>query len=122
MLPGGWLQIEGVRFQCVIGVNPRERERTQDVVVNLEVKVDFEKAAASDSIRDTVDYRLLTRRLVAAGEASSFQLVESLAPHLCRVVLAEFPSVEEVRIEVEKPGALSAAQSVRAATAARRSP
>ena len=120
MLPAGWLQIEGVRFRCVIGVNPREREGVQDVVVNLHVKVDFEKPAASDSIRDTVDYRALTRRLIAAGEASTFQLVESLAAHLCRVVLADFPTVEEVRIEVEKPHALSAAQAVRAVTGARR--
>ena len=122
MLPAGWLLIDGIRFQCIIGVTPRERESVQEIVVNLRVKVDFEKAAASDSIRDTVDYRALTRRLIAAGEASSFQLVETLATHLTRVILADFASVQEVSVEVEKPHALSAARSVRAVAAAQRGP
>ena len=122
MLPAGWLLIDGIRFQCIIGVTPRERESVQEIVVNLHVKVDFEKAAASDSIRDTVDYRALTRRIIAAGEASSFQLVETLATHLTRVILADFAKVQEVRVEVEKPHALSAARSVRAVAAAPRGP
>jgi 7,8-dihydroneopterin aldolase/epimerase/oxygenase len=120
MLPGGWLVIEGVRFRCIIGVTERERERPQEIVAALHVKVDFEKAAASDSIRDTVDYRTLTRRVIAAGESSSFQLVETLATYLVRLVLDEFAGVEEIRVEVEKPGALSAARSVRAIAAGHR--
>src|SRR6266542_1409981 len=89
MLPGGWLAIEGIRFRCIIGVNERERQSPQEIVADLYVKVDFEKAAASDSIQDTVDYRVLTRRLIAAGETSRFQLVETLATHLVRVLLDE---------------------------------
>jgi FolB domain-containing protein len=122
MLPEGWLAIEGVRFRCIIGVTDRERESPQEIVADLHVKVDFEKAAASDSIRDTVDYRALTRRLIAAGEASRFHLVETLATHLVRVILHDFPSVQEARVEVEKPGALGSARSVRAATALQREP
>jgi FolB domain-containing protein len=120
MLPGGWLVIEGIRFRCIIGVNERERLSPQEIVADLHVEVDFEKAAASDSIRDTVDYRALTRRLIAAGEESRFQLLEALATHLVRVILADFPGVNEVRVEVQKPGALSAARSVRAVAASRR--
>jgi len=122
MLPGGWLAIEGIRFRCIIGVNERERQSPQEIVADLYVKVDFEKAAASDSIQDTVDYRALTRRLIAAGESSRFELVETLATHLVRVVLDDFPSVQEARVQVEKPGALSAARSVRAVAASRRDP
>ena len=69
-----------------------------------------------------MDYRALTRRLIAAGEASSFQLVETLATHLARVILADFAMVQEVRVEVEKPHALSAARSVRAVVASQRAP
>ena len=117
MLQAGWLAIEGVRFRCVIGVTDRERESPQEIVVQFHVRVDFEKAAASDSIRDTIDYRALTRRVVAAG-GTPLHLVETLATHLVRVILDEFPGVQEARVEVEKPGALSAARSVRASTAA----
>ena len=117
MRGSGWLLIEGIRLRCVIGVTERERESVQELVVDLGVKVDFEKATASDSIQDTVDYRTLTRRVIEAGERSSFQLVETLATHLGRVILDDFARVEEVRVEVEKPHALSAARSVRAVAA-----
>jgi len=120
VLPAGWLAIEGIRFRCVIGVNEHERLSRQEIIADLHVEVDFERAAASDSIRDAVDYRALTRKLIAAGEASRFQLVESLATHLVRVILADFPEVREARVEVEKPGALNAARSVRASAASRR--
>jgi FolB domain-containing protein len=120
MRPSGWLSIEGVHVRCIIGVGERERQTPQEIIVSYHVKVDFEKAASADSIQDTADYRAVTRRLTEACERSSFRLVESLATHLCRTILTDFPIVEEVRIEVEKPGALSAARSVRAiATLAR---
>jgi len=122
MLPAGWLAIDGVRFRCIIGVTDRERESPREIVAQLHVKVDFEKAAASDLIADTVDYRALTRRLIEAGETSRFHLVESLATHLARVILDEFAIVQEARVEVEKPGALGAARSVRAVAAAQRAP
>jgi 7,8-dihydroneopterin aldolase/epimerase/oxygenase len=113
----GWLSLEGLRVQCIIGVTARERAGVQELVVDLGVKVDFDKVAATDSIQDTVDYRALTRRVIEAGERSSFQLLESFAVHLGRVVLDEFAPVEEVRVEVEKPNALTAARSVRAVAA-----
>lgn len=120
MLPAGWLAIEGIRFRCIIGVNEHERLSRQEIIADLHVEVDFERAAASDSIRDAVDYRVLTRTLIAAGEASRFQLVETLATHLVRVILADFPDVREARVELEKPGALNAARSVRASVSSRR--
>jgi 7,8-dihydroneopterin aldolase/epimerase/oxygenase len=120
MSSGGWLAIAGIRFQCIIGVTERERGSPQEIVADLHVRVDFDKAAASDSIQDTVDYRALARRLIAAGQSTRFHLVETLATHLGRVVLDDFPAVQEVRVEVEKPGALSAARSVRAVVAFRR--
>jgi dihydroneopterin aldolase len=65
-------------------------------------------------IHDTVDYRALTKRVLAAGENSSFRLIETLASYLCRTILDAFPIVQAVRVEVEKPHALSSAKSVRA--------
>jgi len=118
--PDGWLVIEGVRFHCIIGVSARERQSPREIVADLHVKVDFERVAASDSIEDAVDYRGLTQRLVAAGEASRFHLLETLATHLARVILDEFAGVREVRVALEKPGALRIARAVRAVASARR--
>lgn len=120
MLSEDRLRIEGLAFKCVIGVTERERRMKQDILVTVEVGLDLSRVGLSDSIQDTVDYREISRRVVAAGEASSFQLIETLAAHLGRTILEDFPRVEAVRVEVEKPGALSAAKAVRAIVVARR--
>jgi FolB domain-containing protein len=109
---GGWLCVDGLEVQCTIGVTERERATRQRVVVNLKLKVDFGKVAVSDSIHDSVDYRLVSRRVVAECQKSSVKLIETLAAHLCRTILAEFADIDAVACEVWKPGALSAAKSV----------
>jgi dihydroneopterin aldolase/D-erythro-7,8-dihydroneopterin triphosphate epimerase len=114
------LRLEGLAFKCIIGVTERERRMKQDILVTVEVGLDLGRVGLSDSIQDTVDYREISRRVIAAGEASSFQLIETLAAHLGRTILQDFPRVEAVRVEVEKPGALSAAKAVRAIVVARR--
>lgn len=120
MLSEDRLRIEGLAFKCIIGVTERERRMKQDILVTVEVGLDLSRVALSDSIQDTVDYRGISRRVIAVGEASSFQLIETLAAHLGRTILHEFPRVQVARVEVEKPGALSSAKSVRAIVVARR--
>jgi len=119
--PGQWLHVEGVELQCAIGVTEKERRTKQRIVINFQLDVDFGEVSRSDSIDDTVDYRVVTRRTIEAAEKSRFQLIETLADHLCRTILSEFPRIRGVRLEVWKPGALTAAKSVGAIVSAVRS-
>jgi 7,8-dihydroneopterin aldolase/epimerase/oxygenase len=118
--PGGWLCVEGIEVECTIGVTERERATKQRIVINLKVEVDFGGVAMSDAIQDSIDYRVVSRRVIAECEKSSFQLIETLAAHLCRTILSEFDEVEKVAIEVWKPGALSSAKNVGAVVVAGR--
>jgi dihydroneopterin aldolase len=118
--PGGWLCVEGIEVECTIGLTDRERATKQRIVINLKVKLDFGKVALSDAIQDSIDYRLVSRRVIAECEKSSFQLIETLAAHLCRTILSEFDEVEKAAIEVWKPGALSSAKNVGAVIVASR--
>ena len=115
-----WLRLDGIEFKCVIGVTDPERSTRQEVVVDLDVKTDFRKAAASDSIHDTVDYRRLVECIIDAGRVSTFHLIETLATHLARTVFDQFSSVLALRLEIEKPRALKAARTVKAVVIARR--
>jgi dihydroneopterin aldolase len=121
LAPGGWLHLEGIEVECTIGVTERERATKQRLLVNLKLKVDFSRVALSDAIQDTVDYRLVARRVVAEVEKSGVQLIETLAAHLGRTILAEYADVQTAAVEVWKPGALSAAKTVGAATVVCRS-
>ncbi|MGH8113747.1 MAG: dihydroneopterin aldolase, partial [Rhodanobacteraceae bacterium] len=69
--------IERLTVETVIGVYDWERKVRQPVVLDVEMAFDNTRPAASDSIEDTLDYKAVSKRLVAFVEASSFQLVET---------------------------------------------
>jgi len=103
--------IEDLRIQTVIGVFDWEREITQTVSLNLEMGFDIGKAAVSDSIGDTLDYKAVSKRLISLVENSDYQLVEALAEECARVVLDEFP-VSWLRLKLSKPGAVRGSSAV----------
>lgn len=95
----------------ILGINDWEREQPQDILINLTLFADLRRAAFSDDIADTVNYRTVTKRILALVEASTRYTVEALAADIARLCLEE-PGVERVRVRVEKPGALRFARSV----------
>lgn len=103
--------IEDLRIQTVIGVFDWEREITQTVSFDLEMGFDITKAAASDAIEDTLDYKAVAKRLIAFVEGSDYQLVEALAEECARIVLDEFP-VRWLRMKLSKPGAVRGSSAV----------
>ena len=103
--------IEDLRIQTVIGVFDWEREITQTVSLNLEMGFDILKAAESDSIEDTLDYKAVSKRLIHFVEESEFQLVEALAEECAKIVLSEFP-VSWLRLKLSKPGAVRGSSAV----------
>lgn len=106
------LAVEGIAVKCTIGVSERERQTRQEIVVNVEFYVQLDRAHFADSLDETVDYRTISQRVIEEASRSTFLLIESLAMHLAQTLLAEFPRMHEVRVDVLKPGALSAAGKV----------
>lgn len=105
------IHIDDLLLRTIIGINAEERENLQDVVINLTCYTDTRRAAQSDAIEDTLNYRSVTKRIIDHVESSRYRLVEALAASIAELVLAEF-DVEQVRVRVEKPGAVRFARSV----------
>jgi len=103
--------IRGLRIDTVIGIYDWEREIRQPVVLDLEMSTDVRRAAASECIEDAVDYKAVTKRLIAFVEAGEFQLVETLAERCAAIVREEF-HVDWGRLTLNKVGAVSAARDV----------
>jgi 7,8-dihydroneopterin aldolase/epimerase/oxygenase len=103
--------IRELRIDTVIGIYEWEREIRQTVVLDLEMDADIAKAAATDAIEDTLDYKAVSKRLIEFVRASEFQLVETLAERCAAIVLEEF-EVPWVRLTLNKVGAVSAARDV----------
>lgn len=103
--------ISGLRTQAVIGVYEWERLIRQTLVIDLEIASDTARAAASDNVADALDYADIAQRVLARVEDSHYQLIESLAEELARVIIAEF-GVPWLRVRVGKPGAVAEAEDV----------
>ena len=103
--------IKDLKIECVIGIWDWERATTQTVRLDLEIGTDISKAAASDDINDTLDYKSLSKRLQEVAAAESFGLVEKLAETLALTILNEF-NVPWLRLTLNKKGALRAARDV----------
>jgi dihydroneopterin aldolase len=103
--------LHDLRVETVIGIWEWERKIRQTVAIDLEMSADIRKAAATDSVDDTLNYKLVAKRLQQFVGESSFQLVETLAEKIAGIVLDEF-EVSWVKVKVNKPGAIRGARDV----------
>jgi len=103
--------LRGLEIDCIIGFIEWERRIKQTVVIDLELPVDCRRAALTDEVADTVDYKKVSKRIIAFVEASEFKLVETLAHRLAMLIVEEF-GVEWVRLSVNKPGAIRGSRDV----------
>ncbi|MFM2006205.1 MAG: hypothetical protein RLZZ09_1860 [Pseudomonadota bacterium] len=103
--------LRGLQIDTVIGIYDWERKIRQTVIIDLEMGTDIRKAAATDDIAHTLDYKTLSKRIIAFVEASEFLLVETLAEKISNIILDEF-SVPWLRLTLNKKGAISGASDV----------
>ena len=84
-----------------VGVPDEERAQVQRLLLTVELFVDFQRAAAADDLRLTVDYFAVTQRLLAFGRDRNWKLIEKLVTDLATAILKEF-SATGVTVEVKK--------------------
>lgn len=103
--------IKDLLLRGIIGINDWEREKKQDILINVSLFADLRKAGVSDSIEDSVNYRTITKKIIRHVEQSERFTVEALARDIVSICLQE-SGVLKARVRVEKPGALRFARSV----------
>ncbi len=103
--------IEALEIDTVIGIYDWERQITQKVVLDIEMAFDNRRPAASDDIVDTLNYKDVSKRLIAFVGESNFGLVESLAEHCADILREEF-GVPWLRLKLSKPGAVTGSRAV----------
>jgi len=98
------LVISGIECFAHHGVLDHERREGQIFVIDLALGIDTTPAAASDDLRDTVDYGSLVENVKAAVEKDPVDLIETLAQRIADICLWDV-RVEWARITVHKPDA-----------------
>lgn len=105
------IYLHDLKVDCIIGIWAWERRTTQNITIDLDMAVDVRRAAASDRIEDTLNYKAVAKRVIAFVGDSRFQLVETLTERIAELVLGEF-LVPWVRVAVNKRGAIRGATDV----------
>ncbi len=95
----------------IIGVNNPEREKPQEILINITLFADLHRAGKSDKLEDTVNYRTLAKKSLAHAESAKRYTVEALAEDIASICL-EDERVLKVLVRVEKPGAVRFSRSV----------
>jgi len=103
--------LEGLTTETIIGIFDWEREIRQTIAVDLEMSADIRRAAATDRIEDTLNYKRVAKRVLAFVQESRFQLIETLAERIAALILEEF-EVAWVRVTLHKPGAIRHSRDV----------
>jgi FolB domain-containing protein len=105
------IEIRDLLVRCIVGINPEERVKKQDVIINLTLFGDLRQAGLSDDIEDAINYKTLTKRVLDHVEESEYFLVERMAHKIAEIAVLEF-GIQRAIVSVEKPGALRFARSV----------
>ena len=103
--------LRGLVIETTIGFFEWERHVKQTVVLDLEIPVDCAKAASTDTVDNTVDYKSMAKRCIDFVATAEFHLVETLAHQLATTLLAEF-DIAWVRLSLNKPGAIRGSRDV----------
>lgn len=105
------IYLHGLTVETVVGIWEWERRIRQKVVIDLEMGADIRRAAATDSIDDTLNYKAVAKRVQTFVGESGFQLVETMAERVATLVIEEF-GVPWVQVRINKPGAIRSARDV----------
>ncbi len=103
--------IKDLLLRAIIGINDWEREKIQDILINITLSGDLRATGESDKIEDTINYRTLTKKIIEHVEESARYTVEALAADIAKLCLSA-EGVQRTQVRVEKPGALRFAKSV----------
>ncbi len=103
--------IKDILARGIIGVNSWERDRPQDILINIELYIRSREETAKDSLVATADYSHMTKKILQVVETVKRYTVEALAEDIAKVCL-EDPQVLKTTVRVEKPGAVRFSRSV----------
>jgi dihydroneopterin aldolase len=103
--------VKDLRFKTIVGCWDWERQMEQLVSIDLEMGWDNKPAAASDDIKDALNYKEVSKRVESFVREKKFELVESAAEGIAGVIMDEF-GVPWVRVAIHKPYAVTGSKSV----------
>lgn len=105
------IRITNLKLRTIIGANDWERKVKQDVIINISFECNAKRVIQTDSLKDTVDYKALTKEIIKAVENSKFEMLEKLTSMILEILLKN-SKIKNATVRIDKPFALRFAESV----------
>src|SRR5699024_5268086 len=99
------IEIKNMRVRAILGINDWEREKKQDIVISIKFMYDAAKAIADDQVKDAINYKTITKKMLEFAENSNYFLIETLTDKIYEKI-KNIEGVKKVCIKTEKPNAL----------------
>jgi 2-amino-4-hydroxy-6-hydroxymethyldihydropteridine diphosphokinase len=106
------IKVEKLRLRAYIGFVKWETEKLQDLVISFSFKFDSSASTKSDDVTHSVDYKAITKKVIALVDNSSFNLIETVAERIYELIVSQSALIQDVGVCVEKPHALRFADNV----------
>lgn len=105
------IRIKNLRLRTHIGIKEEEIRNRQDVVINAVIRYRADKAVAFNHIEQALNYRTITKQVIAHVEENRFLLLERMTREVLDLIMAH-EQVLTAQVEIDKPHALRFADSV----------
>ncbi len=105
------VNIKNLLLRTIIGFNDWEREKKQDIIINASLEIDIGEAIKTDNVNSSVDYKVMSKKIIFEVEKSSFHLLESLAHFILNIIM-ENERVIKGTVEVDKPHSIRYSESI----------
>ncbi len=105
------IRVKDLRLRTFIGIKEEEILNRQDVLINLTILYPASTAVEVNDIEHALNYRTITKAIIAHVEGNRFALLERLTQEILDLVMS-YPQVRYAEVEVDKPHALRFAESV----------
>ncbi|MDC1319424.1 dihydroneopterin triphosphate 2'-epimerase [Litorivicinus sp.] len=113
------IRIQDLRLRTFVGINEDEKKNRQDVVINIRIHYHAEKAVSFNAIDEALNYRTITKQVIAHVEGNRFLLLERMTDEVLALVMDDH-KVMWADVTIEKPHALRFSDSVSISLSAKR--
>ncbi len=114
------IRIKDLRLRTYVGIKEEEINNRQDVVINVRLRYDAGMAIRDNDIEAALNYRTITKNIIAHVESNRFALLERMTREVLDLAMAP-EAVLEAEVEIDKPHALRFSDSVSVTLADQRS-
>ena len=104
------ISLVDLEITCIIGILPYERVKEQNILLDIDLDVDFGDSSYTDDINETIDYTKIAELATQLAISNKYKLIESLCSDLNKLFLDTFEIIQNSKITVKKPNALPKAK------------